>query len=43
MTTETPCLFKYFRDGVEYWTGSEELAGKRSDTGEYWVVHILKH
>ena len=41
MKTESTCLFKYFKDGIELWTGSEDLAGKRSDTGEYWIIHIL--
>jgi YHS domain-containing protein len=34
---ETVEMYKYIRDGKEYWTSNEELANKRSDTGEYYV------
>lgn len=35
--SETTEMYSYIRDGKEYWTSNEELANKRSDTGEYFI------
>ena len=39
--TETVEMYVYIKEGKEYWTGNEELANKRSDTGDYYVHTIF--
>ena len=31
-------IYKYIKDGKEYFTPNEQIAAQRSDTGEYFII-----
>lgn len=33
-------MYKYYRNGIEYFTPNEQIAMQRSDTGEFFIVKL---
>lgn len=31
-------MYKYYRNGIEYYTPNEQIASQRSDTGEFFII-----
>ena len=33
-------MYKYYRNGIEYYTPNEQIASQRSDTGEFFILKL---